>query len=989
MYIINNRYAVERTIGKGASSEIYQVFDQLTQETVALKRLSPEAQLFSDLPLTELRLLFMREFRVLASLHHPNIMEVMDYGFDEFQQPYFTMDLLEHGQDLISYGVGCSLSEKIHLFLQVLQALKYLHRHGVIHRDLKPSNILINPLNHSVRVLDFGLASMSGIDSNASLSDRLVGTMLYMSPEVLYGHEATISSDLYSLGLVAYELFAGKHPYEHNSIAQLLNAIIQSEPDLTPLPQIIRPIIQRLLQAQPADRYASAGEVITDVYQQLDQPSPPEDQHHLESFTRYARFVGRKEEYQTLVNAFHQLEDGNGSAWLIGGESGIGKSRLLDEVRVFGLVNGALVLSGQGVEGGGLPFQLWRKILRRLALMVAIEPAEQAVIAEFVPDLMPETAPSVLSVVSNEQQMSTVISDLIRRACLVQKPILLLLEDLHWTTESLRPLQMLLPFINKLPLMIVATYRDDERPTLPQLLPNSRLITLKRFSTEAVSELTNAILGQQSLHTLTNLISFLQRETEGNAFFLVETIRALAEESGDLDQIFSQSLPEHTTSQGIERLIQRRLTQIPSPDYQLLQIAAIAGREIDLAVMGFIQPQLNDWLYVCSNAAVIEIHEQGWRFRHDKFRESLLRTILPEQAKSYHRRVALAIMEVYTDDPTYAAVLADHWRAAGDDLNEAYYTEHAARLADELNLLREAIRFYTRGLELIDDAKRLVEIKLRLGDVHARIGNYNESVRYLQLTLADKCATPEIRVSALNLITRTYYQRGDLALAMEQANRAVNLAHTIDNLREVAQALNNLGVIAYYRSEFDESRQWHLQSLEIRRQIKDIPGIASSLNNLGSVTEAQGDYRLASEYYQHSLVEWQQINNTWGMAMGQTNLAHSLSAQNQLTDALKYYQAALLEGQRIGSISLILEIIVGRATVYFKLDDYPNAARWLGMALSHSAANSDVRTYADPVVKALYERLTAPEITRYFAEGAAFDLNEQIEQWVVQIGQRV
>ncbi|MCU0499077.1 MAG: protein kinase [Anaerolineae bacterium] len=987
MDTINNRYTIERAIGKGASSEVYQVVDRLTHETLALKRLSPDAQLFSELSLTDLRFLFMREFRVLASLRHPNIMDVIDYGFDEFQQPYFTMTLLENGQDLLSYGVGCSFSEKIDLLLQVLQALKYLHRHGVIHRDLKPSNILVDPYSQTVKVLDFGLSQMLGIDSNSRLDDHLVGTMLYIPPEVLSGQDVTPQSDFYSLGIIAYELFTGQHPYPHSSISQLLNGILQSTPDLTPIPDLLQPIIQRLLQVQPKDRYASAGEIIMSLSRQLQRPTPPEDPHQLQSFTHYARFVGRKDEYRQLSHAFDRVREGHGSAWLIGGESGIGKSRLLDEVRVLGLVSGALVLTGQGVEGGGLPFQLWRKILRRLALIVPIEPTEQAVIAEFMPDIGHDTPLQPVSVISNEQQMATVISDLLRRACGMQKPILVLLEDLHWVSESLRPLQMLLPFISKLPLMIVGTYRDDERPALPELLPNSHLIKLKRFTAEVVGELTQAILGQQPDHA--KLIAFLQRETEGNAFFLVETIYALAEASGDLDQVVHQILPEYTTSQGIERLIQRRLVLIPPREYRLLQIAAIIGREIDLAVMAFIQPQLNHWLYICSNAAVIEIYEQGWRFRHDKFRESLLQTMPPEQTQQDHRRVAIAITEIYADDPTYAAVLAEHWRIAGDDIKEAYYAEEAGRFADELNLLREAHHFYTRALELLHDEKRRVQIKLRLGDVHARMGNYQESLRYLQMVLNHKHATPESRVKALNLITRTAYQRGDLAWAIEQAEQALQLARTIGNLREVAQALNNLGVIAYYRSMWEESRRWHLQSLEIRRQIKDLAGIASSLNNLGSVTEAQGDYRLASEYYQSSLVEWRRINNTWGMAMGQTNLAHSLCAQDQLTDALKYYHAALLEAQRTGSISLILEIIVGRAMVYFKLSDYINAARWLGMALNHSAANSDVRTYADPVVKALYQCLSDAEVTCYFAEGAALDFNEQIEQWVVQIGQRV
>src|SRR5262249_42494050 len=145
-----------------------------------------------------LRLTLAREFRVLASLRHPNIISVLDYGFDDDLSPYFTMELLEGAESIMKAGASLSTDGKIDLLAQTLQALAYLHRRGVIHRDLKPGNVMV--VGGRVKVLDFGVSTLRARDGEGGRV--LVGTLPYMAPELLLGEAASEASDLYAIGTI-------------------------------------------------------------------------------------------------------------------------------------------------------------------------------------------------------------------------------------------------------------------------------------------------------------------------------------------------------------------------------------------------------------------------------------------------------------------------------------------------------------------------------------------------------------------------------------------------------------------------------------------------------------------------------------------------------------------------------------------------------------------------------------------------------------------
>ena len=138
------------------------------------------------------------EFRTLTTLRHPNVISVLDYGFDAAGQPFYTMELLVQAEPLLQFAHGRPLKQQLELVIQVLHALTYLHRRGIVHRDLTPSNVLVvsGPEGPLVKVLDFGLA----IDAERGNTTSAAGTLLYMAPEIFHGEPASVASDLYAIG---------------------------------------------------------------------------------------------------------------------------------------------------------------------------------------------------------------------------------------------------------------------------------------------------------------------------------------------------------------------------------------------------------------------------------------------------------------------------------------------------------------------------------------------------------------------------------------------------------------------------------------------------------------------------------------------------------------------------------------------------------------------------------------------------------------------
>jgi serine/threonine protein kinase/tetratricopeptide (TPR) repeat protein len=725
--ILGRRYQVLEVVGRGGMGTVYLARDRLAG-VVALKRLHRSVEELADdatrslgskTEAPEIALGLADEFKVLTSLHHPHVISVLDYGFDDQARPYYTMDLLKGARTITEAGKDQPHEVRVGLLVQVLQALAYMHRWGVIHRDLKPANVLV--VDGQVKVLDFGLAiAREHLDAQGT-----VGTPGFVAPELFEGQPASAASDLFSLGMVAYRLFAGPKG---------LPAGFEESP--------LGLVLRKLSAPDPRERYRSAEEALAALTEATGRQVVIETSATRESFLQGARFVGRERELDRFERVLSQALRGKGSAWLVGGESGVGKSRLMDEVRTLALVRGAVAVRGQGVSGGGSPYQEWRSVLRWLVLLAEPNDFEAGVLRPLVEDIetllgRPVPASVELDPEMAQARLFSVAEDLFRR---VPQPTVLILEDLHWAHgESLRLLARISALAKTLPLLILASYRDDERPDLPGLLPTAEVLRLPRLGEDAIAVLTESMIGAAGRSP--QIVEMLRRETEGNPFFLVEVVRALADESGQLARVGSSPLPAKVFPGGVKQIVQRRLAKLPPSARELLQLAAVIGRRIDPKVLSRCAPtvRMDAFLSECASAAVLEFSEGQWRFAHDKLREGVLADLPPRAEPLLHRQAAVAIEAAYPESPEWLVALAVHWGKAGDTAKEIHYARRAGEQALAVYASREAVPHLERARQLIApsgaDAQDLpAEKRLQLGQIEALLSD-----AYFQLGLPDKC----------------------------------------------------------------------------------------------------------------------------------------------------------------------------------------------------------------------------------------------------------
>ncbi len=275
------KYEVINCVGRGSMGIVYAGHDPFTDRKVAIKVCSivDENQSQSS---RLAKKLFFNEAHTTGSLDHPNILSVLDAGEDA-DQPYIVLEFVDGGDTLKRYIDSenlLSIKRIVEILFQCAKALDYANRRGVIHRDIKATNILLTA-DGQVKICDFGIAQFSASDQTQVMG--LLGSPRYMSPEQAREEDVTGQTDIYSLGVVAYELLTGTAPFAANGLSKLINQILHEDPtpvgDLRPdVPEQLARIVAKAMAKQLDTRYQSGQEMAADlasVFSHLDEPASP------------------------------------------------------------------------------------------------------------------------------------------------------------------------------------------------------------------------------------------------------------------------------------------------------------------------------------------------------------------------------------------------------------------------------------------------------------------------------------------------------------------------------------------------------------------------------------------------------------------------------------------------------------------------------------------------------------------------------------------
>ena len=515
-----NRYEILGELGRGGMGVVYRARDPLLNREVAVKLISS-----SDLT-NELEERFQREAQLVAQMDHPAIVPIHDLGRDQGSL-FFVMPLVG-GTTLLRLirDQSLRLGEVVDIGIQAAEALDYSHSRGVVHRDIKPANIMVTREEAGsgvrVRVMDFGLAH-SATESRLTKTGTLVGTVAYLSPEQVASRAFDGRSDVYSLGVVLYECLVGEPPFT-GEVQSILYRIVHELPQPpralgAEIREELQDILMRCLEKDPGKRPQKAGQIAEALKRH--RSSLASDEFRMSVVLSASRviqrpatsvFVGREKEFAELQRRLNAAIAGEGQFAVVAGEPGIGKTRLLEELKNLAVVRKIRVLYGRFVEQDrSFSYQGFCELIEDyFQSRDSGASAERPDFADLAADLIalfPQLSEigELRSAVSGDSRIAVPaeekkaedriqIFELIARTLTRiagGKPLVLILDNLHGAEVSIEALQYIVRRLRPTPTLVVGSYRQtetDKRHPLIRMLesfaddPRFVSITLPPFS---------------------------------------------------------------------------------------------------------------------------------------------------------------------------------------------------------------------------------------------------------------------------------------------------------------------------------------------------------------------------------------------------------------------------------------------------------------------------------------------------------------------------
>ncbi|MHA2601282.1 MAG: ATP-binding protein [Candidatus Thorarchaeota archaeon SMTZ1-83] len=983
MTIVNEifaHYKIVRELGRGGMATVYEAVDVANQKPVALKMLF--RHLSSD---QAIRTRFLREAKAGMILNHPGIVKVYEVG-EEKAQPFIAMELVEGKTlDELMRDEGLCIERIVDIGAKVADALIAAHAEKIVHRDIKPRNIMVS--DGDVKVMDFGLVKI--LDSPAITEKyEIVGTLHYMSPQQAIGIETDERSDIFSLGVVLYQLLTGSLPYEGDHPGALIHSILYSDPSRmdelrSGIPPELEQVVFKALQKQPQDRYRSAAEFKSDLegvrgMLRGKTVTLTAGEEVFEQSVRgiYSGFVGRKQELRVLENHFREMLKGQGSTVLVTGEAGIGKSRLVWELGREAKKERARYMVARCFLGPeGVPYQ---PILEVVHSYLELKGAKDSVkLYDFIEKKAPhlaqrkEVVEALLmrrekeaSLISREQVWDTIVELL--KVMSRDRPIVLHIDDLHWADlPTLNLLAYLTRRIRQERVLIVGTYRPEELTEGPR--PHRLLPLLERMGKEGLyEEIRLERLDEEGTRGVTysvfprsefseSFIHLIYKETEGNPLFVLEILQLLQKEGVIYEEErgwrLSTEVREVAVPSKVSEVIVNRLKKLDPEEKILVEVASVEGRSFHsdtlCACLGL--PRLKVLLTLQDleqSHHLIYASEKEYRFDHGKIREVIYDRLMPELKKEYHKRIGEHFRVTFGEREEYSGKIAYHLMEADEQGEALPYLVKAGEHAKRLFANEEAIGYFDKGIDLVeqrlnrDRTRDLLQAKLTFlrgkADVQELIGRYDEARgNYEELaSLAQELDDQRERAYGIFMEGVAFRKEGKYRRALECHAQALEIQRRVGDTLGQAKTLNCIGNALYYSGEYEEALSNYFQSLRIQKEIGNTLGVGNALNNIGNVHYDRGEYDEALSYHSESLSIQRQMGSKLGEGNGLNNIGNVHYDRGEYEDALRCYAQSLTIQRQIGNKLGEGDALSNLAQVHYDRAEYQDALHCYEESLS-------------------------------------------------------
>lgn len=942
-YVIDDRDS--SLIGQGGMGSVFLGREIASGRPVAIKRLQPEL-VATDPEIVER---FAREGEALRQLDHPNIVKVLD-TIQENGRHYIVMDYVAGGslRQLMDHHGQLDLDLVLTIGLEIADALSRAHHLNIIHRDIKPANVLLEEDN-SPRLTDFGIA-LIGDQSRITQAGSLAGTYAYLCPEAWDGRVLDGRADIWSFGVLLYEMLAGMHPFEAETLTATFAGILNKEPapllELRPdVPGHLAELIHGMMRKDPKQRIASVrlvGATLEAVNKGEATPGSAGQPSRFDTpaFAAYMApsnlplqstpFIGRQQE---LADIATRLSESSCRLLTLVGPGGIGKTRL------------AL----QAAENERTRFRhgIFLVQLAPLSSPESIVPT----IAESIgfsfyrtddPDRIGPSPRQQLLDHLREKEMLLVLDNyehLLERADLAAD-ILANAPQTKLLATSRERLNILGEWV--LPIRGLA-YPTDELPDVPgtgitayssvQLYVQRAsqmgvAIELDAATEAAVIRICQLVdgtplaieLAASWLQTLTP--EEIADEVERNYAFLETTLRDMPERHRSLRLVFENSwnLLDSEAQRFLAKLSVFRgdfdldaatfVAADGNRDGTLAHLAGLVGKSLlkrEATGRYALHQLLHQFAFEKLETVAVSSEANLGSRTHEKHSDyycSLLHT-LKQDLRTRRKKKAITAVEQDIENVRAA------WRWAAQHDKAENIAQALTGLVAFLSIQNwqqegdDLLGYAIDGIGRDSPERTLLLARLcawRAGFI-AALGELDEAERILQASLVifREQDSPADEAATLNGLAQVAAARGFLVQAADHHKRSLALFRQIGDDAGVASQITQLGRIANERGRYEESRALLNQALEMRRELGDLPGVAGVLDTLGFNAYRLGDGRSAAKYADESVLIHESIGHRAGVANAVRLKGMVASLSGDYDRAWTYYEEALAIRQEIGN----------------------------------------------------------------------------------------